>query len=93
MSKPTIDLICFPGAPNLPIFAALKKGWFDEAGVSVNMNTTPNSAFQAENLAAGKFQIAGTGFVASARTTMQVTAAGSSFVLRTPTASAQRTRR
>ena len=62
MSKPTIDLICFPGAPNLPIFAALKKGWFDEAGVSVNMNTTPNSAFQAENLAAGKFQIAGTAF-------------------------------
>ncbi len=61
MSK-TIELICFPGAPNLPIFAAQEHGYFSEQGVSINMTTTPNSAFQAENLAAGKFQIAGTAF-------------------------------
>ncbi len=62
MTKPNIELICFPGAPNLPIFAAQSKGWFESNGVSVNLTTTPNSAFQAENLASGKFQIAGTAF-------------------------------
>lgn len=58
----TLDVIAFPGAPNLPIFAAQEKGFFAEAGVSVNLTTTPNSAYQAENLAAGKFHIAGTAF-------------------------------
>jgi ABC-type nitrate/sulfonate/bicarbonate transport system substrate-binding protein len=62
VTKPNIELICFPGAPNLPIFAAQSKGWFESNGVSVNLTTTPNSAFQAENLASGKFQIAGTAF-------------------------------
>lgn len=57
-----IELICFPGAPNLPIFVAQQKGWFEKNGVSINMTTTPSSAFQAENLASGKFQIAGTAF-------------------------------
>ena len=58
----TLDVIAFPGAPNLPIFVAQEKGFFTDAGVTVNLTTTPNSAFQAENLAAGKFQIAGTAF-------------------------------
>lgn len=58
----TIELICFPGAPNLPIFVAKEKGFFDKAGVAVNMTTTPSSAFQAENLINGKFHIAGTAF-------------------------------
>lgn len=62
MSVETIELICFPGAPNLPIYVALQKGWFEKNGVHVNMATTPNSLFQAENLASGKFQIAGTAF-------------------------------
>ena len=62
MTKPNIELICFPGAPNLPIYVAQSKGWFESNGVSVNLSTTPNSAFQAENLASGKFQIAGTAF-------------------------------
>jgi len=62
VTNPKIELICFPGAPNLPIFAAQSKGWFESNGVSVNLTTTPNSAFQAENLASGKFQIAGTAF-------------------------------
>jgi ABC-type nitrate/sulfonate/bicarbonate transport system substrate-binding protein len=57
-----VELICFPGAPNLPIFAAQEQGYFAEQNISINMTTTPNSAFQAENLAAGKFQIAGTAF-------------------------------
>ena len=58
----TIELIAFPGAPNLPIFVAQDKGFFEAAGVRVNLTTTPNSAYQAENLVAGKFQIAGTAF-------------------------------
>lgn len=62
MSADTIQLICFPGAPNLPIFVAQNKGFFDEAGISVELTTTPSSAFQAENLASGRFQIAGTAF-------------------------------
>ena len=42
-----IDIICFPGAPNLPIFVAQEKGLFEQAGVTVNLTTTPSSAFQA----------------------------------------------
>ena len=57
-----IELIAFPGAPNLPIFVAQDKGFFEATGVRVNLTTTPNSAYQAENLVEGKFQIAGTAF-------------------------------
>lgn len=63
MATPTaLDVIAFPGAPNLPIFAAQAQGLFEEEGVTVNLTTTPNSAYQAENLAAGKFHIAATAF-------------------------------
>ena len=57
-----IDLITFPGAPNLPIFAALEHGDFLQNGVDVRIETTPSSSYQMENLVAGKFQIAGTAF-------------------------------
>jgi len=57
-----LKVICFPGAPNLPIFAAIEKGWFKDNGVTVALTTTPSSAFQAENLANGTFHIAGTAF-------------------------------
>ncbi|MFM2129898.1 MAG: hypothetical protein RL477_1444 [Pseudomonadota bacterium] len=57
-----VKLICFPGAPNLPIFAAIEKGWFAGNGLDVRLTTTPSSAFQAENLANGTFHIAGTAF-------------------------------
>jgi ABC-type nitrate/sulfonate/bicarbonate transport system substrate-binding protein len=57
-----IELIGFPGAPNLPIFVAQERGYFEKAGVQVNLTTTPNSAFQVENLIDGKFHIAGTAF-------------------------------
>lgn len=58
----SLEVIAFPGAPNLPIFVAREQGLFEHAGVSVNLSTTPNSAYQAENLASGKFQIAATAF-------------------------------
>ena len=62
MSGGTLDLICFPGAPNLPIFAALQRGLFAAAGVEVRLQTTPSSVYQIEHLARGAFQIAGTAF-------------------------------
>lgn len=66
MTRPSepypIELIAFPGAPNLPIFVAQEKGFFEKAGVAVNLTTTPSSAYQAENLIDGKFHIAGTAF-------------------------------
>lgn len=58
----TIELIAFPGAPNLPIFAAEQQGWFEAEGLQIALSTTPSSVYQAENLANGKFQIAGTAF-------------------------------
>ncbi len=57
-----IELICFPGAPNLPIFAAQERGAFEDAGVAVNLTTTPSSAYQAEHLIDGTFQMAGSAF-------------------------------
>ena len=57
-----IRLITFPGAPNLPIFAALERGDFLRRGLEVQMETTPSSIFQMENLMSGRFQIAGTAF-------------------------------
>ncbi len=57
-----LDLICFPGAPNLPVFAALEFGMFADAGVDVRMETTPSSTYQIENLVKGEFQVAGTAF-------------------------------
>ena len=62
VSSNTIELICFPGAPNLPIFVAQERGYFADSGATINMSTTPNSAYQAENLVNGKFHIAGTAF-------------------------------
>ena len=59
---PSLDLICFPGAPNLPVFASLENAWFEEAGVAVRLETTPSSTSQMERLHAGEFQIAGTAF-------------------------------
>ena len=58
----TVKLIAFPGAPNLPIFVANEKGWFAKRGVTLDMKLTPNSAYQAEALAKGEFDVAGTAF-------------------------------
>jgi ABC-type nitrate/sulfonate/bicarbonate transport system substrate-binding protein len=58
----TIKLIAFPGAPNLPIFVARENGWFERHDVDLAMTMTPSSAYQAEALAKGEFDIAGTAF-------------------------------
>ena len=58
----SLELIVFPGAPNLPIFVAKEQGYFEREGIQVNLSTTPNSVAQAENLISGKCHIAGTAF-------------------------------
>ncbi len=62
MTATTLKLIAFPGAPNLPIFAAIERGYFEDAGVLVTLETTPSSAYQIESLVNGDFQIAATAF-------------------------------
>jgi len=57
-----IRVIAFPGAPNLPLFAGLEHGTFRGEGLDVTLETTPSSAYQAEKLAAGAFDIAFTAF-------------------------------
>jgi ABC-type nitrate/sulfonate/bicarbonate transport system substrate-binding protein len=57
-----LNLICFPGAPNLPIFAADELGIFKKYDIEIDLTTTPSSIFQIENMMAGEFQIAGTAF-------------------------------
>ncbi|MHA6323991.1 ABC transporter substrate-binding protein [Roseivivax sp. CAU 1753] len=55
-------VIAFPGAPNLPIFAALEEGFFDAEGVAVEIELTPSSIYQAEQVSAGAFDVAMTAF-------------------------------
>ncbi|MEM6496026.1 MAG: ABC transporter substrate-binding protein [Pseudomonadota bacterium] len=57
-----VKLIAFPGAPNLPIFAAQENNYFAESGIELHMETTPNSAYQIQHLVSGNFDIAGTAF-------------------------------
>ena len=58
----TIRIIAFPGAPNLPTFAAIEKGFFAEEGLAIELTLTPNSVAQAERTAAGEFDIIFTAF-------------------------------
>ena len=57
-----LRIIAFPGAPNLPLFAALEHGTFRDAGLAVTVTTTPSSVFQFEQFSAGAFDIAFTAF-------------------------------
>jgi ABC-type nitrate/sulfonate/bicarbonate transport system substrate-binding protein len=57
-----IRVIAFPGAPNLPTFAAVAQGFFADERLSVEISTTPSSVFQAQKIAAGEFEIAFTAF-------------------------------
>jgi ABC-type nitrate/sulfonate/bicarbonate transport system substrate-binding protein len=57
-----LRVIAFPGAPNLPIFAALAHGNFEREGLAVTLETTPSSVYQIEKLYAGDFDLAATAF-------------------------------
>ncbi|NLS03964.1 ABC transporter substrate-binding protein [Rhizobium sp. P32RR-XVIII] len=60
--KQTVRVIAFPGAPNLPVFAASENGFFEAEGLSIELTLTPNSIAQAERTAAGEFDIIFTAF-------------------------------
>jgi ABC-type nitrate/sulfonate/bicarbonate transport system substrate-binding protein len=62
MTTTDLKIIAFPGAPNLPLFAGLEKGFFTDAGLKVDLATTPSSIYQFEQFAAGNFDIAFTAF-------------------------------
>ena len=64
MSAPERDVavIAFPGAPNLPVFAAQTFDFFAEGGLRVRFETTPSSVAQFERFGAGAFDIAFTAF-------------------------------
>lgn len=57
-----IKIIAFPGAPNLPVFAALGHGFFAQEGLNVSIATTPSSVNQFEKFHAGEFDLAFTAF-------------------------------
>ncbi len=57
-----VKIIAFPGAPNLPVFAALEQGYFAQEGLHVTLATTPSSVFQFEQFHAGEFDLAFTAF-------------------------------
>ncbi len=57
-----VRVIAFPGAPNLPTFAAIAQGFYAEEGLSVDVTITPSSLFQAEKMSEGAFDIAFTAF-------------------------------
>jgi ABC-type nitrate/sulfonate/bicarbonate transport system substrate-binding protein len=57
-----LNIIAFPGAPNLPVFAAQTLGFFAEADIGVRFETTPSSVYQFEQFGSGGFDIAFTAF-------------------------------
>ncbi len=57
-----LSVIVFPGGFNLPLWAAERQGFFQENGVRVSLTPTPNSTFQMQGLAEGRFDIAMTAF-------------------------------
>jgi ABC-type nitrate/sulfonate/bicarbonate transport system substrate-binding protein len=62
MPNSPLRVIAFPGAPNLPTFAAIERGLFAQQGFDVDLELTPSSIYQAEKTAAGDFDIICTAF-------------------------------
>jgi len=58
----SVRVIAFPGAPNLPTFAAMELGFFAARGIEVVLEMTPSSVAQAERCANGEIDIACTAF-------------------------------
>ncbi len=52
----------FPGGFNWPSFVGQQKGFFERNGITVTLQSTPNSVAQMTGLAEGKFDIAMTAF-------------------------------
>ena len=72
----TLSVIAFPGAPNLPVFAAMEQGLFAEAGLDIRFETTPSSVHQFAQFGTGAFDIAFTAFDTAGTTPFANRAAG-----------------
>lgn len=57
-----LRVIAFPGAPNLPTFAAQEQGFLAAEGLEVSVALTPSSIYQAQEMAKDSFDIAFTAF-------------------------------
>lgn len=62
MTLAPLRVIAFPGAPNLPTFAALEHGIFEAEGLAVDLTLTTSSIEQARKTASGECDIACTAF-------------------------------
>ena len=58
MATSNIRLIGFPGTGLLPLFVGIDKGQFEDRGVTVDLERTPSSMYQAQKLVAGEFDLA-----------------------------------
>ncbi len=53
-----LAVIVFPGGFIWPLWVGMEKGFFAQNGVEIAVTPTPNSVYQMQNLASGKFDIA-----------------------------------
>ncbi|MES2281615.1 MAG: ABC transporter substrate-binding protein [Pseudomonadota bacterium] len=54
----TLRVNVFPGSSNLPLLAAINKGFFAKRNLAIDIQNTPDSDSQRAGLPAGKFEIA-----------------------------------
>jgi ABC-type nitrate/sulfonate/bicarbonate transport system substrate-binding protein len=54
----TLRVNVFPGSSNLPLLAAINKGFFAKRGLTIEVQNTPDSSSQRAGLPAGRFEIA-----------------------------------
>ncbi len=54
----TLRVNVFPGSSNLPLLAAINKGFFAKRGLTIEVQNTPDSDSQRVGLPAGRFDIA-----------------------------------
>lgn len=54
----TLRVNVFPGSSNLPLLAAINKGFFAKRGLKIEVQNTPDSDSQRAGLPAGRFDIA-----------------------------------
>lgn len=54
----TLRVNVFPGSSNLPLLAAINKGFFAKRGLTIEVQNTPDSSSQRAGLPVGRFEIA-----------------------------------
>src|SRR2546430_1065165 len=57
-AQTALKVILFPGAQNLPMWVAEKKGYFEDEELAVTTTPTPNSVFLVRSLLKGDHDVA-----------------------------------